>query len=77
MGVWTASWAPGLFVEAQKFWLYSISLGIVIGFVQLYELYMMPSILPAEKDDEIEDKEGEESKKGKQEAKRKLKDDVR
>jgi hypothetical protein len=72
MGIWTASWAPGLFVGAQKFWLYSISFGIMIGFVQLYELYMMPSILilPAEKDEKTEDKEGEEeSKKATQEAK--------
>jgi hypothetical protein len=72
MGIWTASWPPGLFVEAQKFWLYSISFGIMIGFVQWYKLYMTPSILilPAEKDEKTEDKEGEEeSKKATQEAK--------
>jgi hypothetical protein len=44
MGIWTTSWAAGIFVEAMKFWFYSLSLGIIMGFVQLYHLYTTPLV---------------------------------
>jgi len=36
MGVWSTEWAPKLFVEAMKFWFYSISFSIILSFVLLY-----------------------------------------
>jgi hypothetical protein len=49
MGIWTTTWAAGLFVEAMKFWFYSLSLGIIVGVVQLYQLYMEPVVVSEEK----------------------------
>jgi hypothetical protein len=36
MGIWSTEWAPQLFVEAMKFWFYSISFSIVLGLILLY-----------------------------------------
>ena len=38
MGVHRSSWAEGLFVEANKFWFYSICLSLMLGIVQLWQL---------------------------------------
>lgn len=38
MGVYHASWAAGLFVEAMKFWFYSLSLGILLALMELWGL---------------------------------------
>ncbi|PBP26178.1 PEX11 domain protein [Diplocarpon rosae] len=35
MGVVPATWAAGLFIEAMKFWFYSLALGIVSGILEL------------------------------------------
>jgi hypothetical protein len=60
MGIWTTTWAAGLFVEGMKFWFYSLSLGIIAGVVQLYQLYIEP-VGVSEKKTEI----GEKSKENK------------
>ena len=36
MGIWSTEWAPKLFVEAMKFWFYSISFSIVLNLVLLF-----------------------------------------
>ena len=45
MGVYKASWAPGLFVEAMKFWFYSIVLAIVGSVWEICGLYLTPSVV--------------------------------
>jgi len=54
MGIWTTSWAAGLFIEAMKFWFYSLSLGIIMGFVQLYHLYTTPLVASGKKEESDE-----------------------
>lgn len=36
MGIWSTEWAPKLFVEAMKFWFYSISFSIILSLVLLF-----------------------------------------
>ncbi|KAH7313200.1 PEX11 domain-containing protein [Rhexocercosporidium sp. MPI-PUGE-AT-0058] len=38
MGVYLTGWAAGLFVEAMKFWFYSLSMGILLALVELWDL---------------------------------------
>jgi hypothetical protein len=61
MGIWTTTWAASLFVEAMKFWFYSLSLGIIAGVVQLYQLYMEPVVV-SEKKTKIGEKSKENEK---------------
>ena len=61
MGIWTTTWAAGLFVEAMKFWFYSLSLGIIVGVVQLYQLYMEPVVV-SEKQTEVREKTAQNGK---------------
>ena len=35
MGIWSTEWAPRLFLEAMKFWFYSISFSITLNLVLL------------------------------------------
>jgi hypothetical protein len=46
MGIWSSDWAPRLFVEAMKFWFYSISFSIFLSLVllcsQLWKLSLPP-----------------------------------
>lgn len=37
MGILATEWAPGLFIEAMKFWFYSISFSIFLSLVMLYD----------------------------------------
>ncbi|KAH8646951.1 peroxisomal biogenesis factor 11 [Tricladium varicosporioides] len=39
MGVYNVTWAKVMFLEANKFWFYSLSLGISLSLVQLWSLY--------------------------------------
>ena len=61
MGIWTTSWAAVLFVEGMKFWFYSLSLGIIAGVLELYQLYMEPVAVSGKKT-EIEEKNKENEK---------------
>jgi peroxin-11B len=61
MGICTTTWAAGVFVEAMKFWFYSLSLGIIVGVVQLYQLYMEPVVV-SEKKTEVGEKSKENEK---------------
>jgi hypothetical protein len=61
MGIWTTTWAAGLFVEAMKFWFYSLILGVIVGVLQLYQLYMEPVVI-SEKKTEIGEKSKENEK---------------
>ena len=36
IGIWSTEWAPRLFLEAMKFWFYSISFSIILSLVLLY-----------------------------------------
>lgn len=36
MGIWSTEWAPKVFVEAMKFWFYSISFSIILSLVLLF-----------------------------------------
>lgn len=36
MGIWSTEWAKSLFLEAMRFWFYSISFSIVLNLVLLY-----------------------------------------
>ena len=56
MGIWSTSWAPGVFNEAMKFWFYSISCSIALGVVQLVH-HLSPV--------ESEEEEGGKKKEGK------------
>ncbi|KAG4420222.1 hypothetical protein IFR04_006600 [Cadophora malorum] len=38
MGVYNTTWAAGLFVEAMKFWFYSLNLGILLALIELWGL---------------------------------------
>ncbi|KUJ17167.1 uncharacterized protein LY89DRAFT_718826 [Mollisia scopiformis] len=66
MGVYRTAWAAPLFVEAMKFWFYSISLSIVLSLVELWGLYSSPTssmiaLVPEgkEKIDRVKEKEME------------------
>jgi hypothetical protein len=61
MGIWTTTWAADVFVEAMKFWFYSLSLGVIVGVLQLYQLYMEPVVI-SEKKTEIGEKSKENEK---------------
>jgi hypothetical protein len=61
MGIWTTTWAAGVFVEAMKFWFYSLSLGIVVGVLQLYQLYTEPVVV-SEKQTEVGEKTAQNEK---------------
>ncbi|KAF8859452.1 hypothetical protein BDZ45DRAFT_356468 [Acephala macrosclerotiorum] len=61
MGVYRTTWAQPLFVEAMKFWFYSITCGILLSLVQFWGLYMAPNPVPKTgKADEKEEKESKE-----------------
>ena len=38
MAIWHTAWASMVFVEAMKFWFYSISFSICLGLLRLYRL---------------------------------------
>jgi hypothetical protein len=40
MGVWESAEAPIVLVEANKFWFYSLCASIMMGILQIYELYV-------------------------------------
>jgi hypothetical protein len=61
MGIWTTTWAADVFVEAMKFWFYSLILGVIVGVLQLYQLYMEPVVI-SEKKTEIGEKSKENEK---------------
>lgn len=44
MGIWSTEWAPRLFVEAMKFWFYSISFSTTLSFVLLYYEMSRPTL---------------------------------
>ena len=57
MGVYRTSWATWLFVEAMKFWFYSLTLGILLALMELWALSGDIPLYPvtstgAEEDDE-------------------------
>lgn len=50
MGVYNTTWAAGLFVEAMKFWFYSLTLGILLALVELWNLRgQVPVVLKEDK----------------------------
>lgn len=66
MGVYRTAWAQPLFVEAMKFWFYSISCSIVLGLVGLWGLYFTPTkVIAKEKVDEADEEDGKEDKEKK------------
>ncbi|KAH6673301.1 peroxin 11B [Halenospora varia] len=44
MGVYNVTWAKNIFLEANKFWFYSLSLGILLSLGQLWILYTQPQM---------------------------------
>ncbi|KAJ5052135.1 uncharacterized protein L3040_001894 [Drepanopeziza brunnea f. sp. 'multigermtubi'] len=63
MGVVSTTWAPGLFVEAMRFWFYSLSLGILGGLWELWGLrsygLAVENVAGADEADEKKSKERE------------------
>ena len=50
MGVYNTTWAAGLFVEAMKFWFYSLTLGMLLALVELWDLRgQVPVVLKEDK----------------------------
>jgi hypothetical protein len=40
MGIWSTEWANGLFLEAMKFWFYSITFSIMLSLLRLYRILL-------------------------------------
>ncbi|KAL3417401.1 AoPex11B [Phlyctema vagabunda] len=59
MGIWSTEWAPRLFLEAMKFWFYSLSFSLLLGLAGLYNLWTeaAPSGVVVVAGDEKEDEE--------------------
>jgi hypothetical protein len=45
MGVHKSPWAPSVFLEANKFWFYSIVLSLLLGIIQLWKLEFNSSLI--------------------------------
>jgi hypothetical protein len=56
MAIWSTEWAPRLFVEATKFWFYSISFSITLSLVLIYS-NLSKSIFAWKKERRRSDKE--------------------
>ncbi|KAH7384733.1 peroxisomal biogenesis factor 11 [Cadophora sp. MPI-SDFR-AT-0126] len=61
MAIYRSNWAAGLFVEAMKFWFYSLTLGILQALIELWGLSWQGSAMRKED-------EGEDEKVGKKAA---------
>lgn len=48
MGVFSQDWAVQVFLEAMKFWLYSLIFSLAFGLLQLYQLSNTPPSFPAD-----------------------------
>lgn len=42
MEIWKTEWAPVVFVEAMRFWFFSLLFSLAISFLQLFQLYTAP-----------------------------------
>lgn len=67
MGVYRTTWAAGLFVEAMKFWFYSLILGILQAVIEVWNLSwkdLVVSSVREGKDEKVAEKvaRGQESR---------------
>lgn len=44
MGLWSTQWAPVVFVEAMRFWFYSLIFSMLLSLLQLFQLYNKPAL---------------------------------
>jgi hypothetical protein len=63
MGIQKSPWAASLFLEANKFWFYSLVLSILLGIIQLCNLGINPP-LSEEKNKDISEEQADLELKG-------------